>query len=158
VAPSFDDTVLRVARYVNLNLELIKYTAFQDMDSQNIGIHFETIECEPPQESGALRSAEEILEYSDDEPIKSELLKIVNYLKERGCELRPYKGGKSRWIEFVFMKEGVFWLKPLKKWIRFQYKEYATEKWPVKTFYSFSEWEKACKTDIEKYLSEFQDA
>src|ERR1051325_3012109 len=154
IAPDFDESVMRVAAYLNLDLELFKYTAVQEESTKQLGLVCESIEIErASEELTTIRSIDDILDYCNDESVKSALKKIIAYLESKGCELKPYKGGKNRWIECMLKDEEICYFQPKKKWFRFQCWDGLKEGWMrPKQIKTFKQWESECKPYVDRWL------
>lgn len=92
VAPSFTDTVLRIAKYVgdNAYLYLYKYIAFEDECGEK-GITCTVIDYGEIPESPIIPTREKIVKRVKDEKVKELFYAVLSELEQRGIEERPLK-------------------------------------------------------------------
>lgn len=155
VAPCFGPGVLRLAKYLEVNLELISYIAVRDEESEDVGLLCETVDIETPPEPFRMRSVDDIVAYCTDEAVNAEIKKVIACLQERGCKVRPYKGGKWICLEFLIDGEDYLWIDVRRKWFLFRYwvkskQETATH---PQRFTSFADWERECKKYVDECFS-----
>lgn len=156
VAPKFGEEVIRVARYLDLDIALVRYFAIRHGKSGDLGIIFEMEDIEPVQGPGVdFRSVEDILGYCIDPRVSQELDRVKADLRELGVEFRPYEGGRRYWVECTSQGEDVAYFQPRRKYFNFQF--YDPEKddyiWPPKKLTSYDEWVKQCKKNVTKSLA-----
>ena len=145
VAPDFSDDLLRLSKYIDLEISLIRCTPLRDSVSQELGIVYELIDNERRDDGpSAFRSLEDIVNNISDLGVKSEFQKVLEELKSKGVDLVPYKGGKYLWIECRYNGEDIGYLQTRKKFFRSQHYNSESEEyiWPPVKCFSFSEWKK----------------
>lgn len=88
VAPSFTDTVRRIAKYVQVDLQLMEFQAFQDQKGEK-GILCREIDFGQPAEPPPVRTIESKLKYFVDTEVRELFLQVLSELKQRNIEVRP---------------------------------------------------------------------
>jgi hypothetical protein len=154
IAPSFDDGIRRLIRYLTLNIELVTYVAIRDEVTREVGLLCDPLEIEPMRQAPITRSVEEIVAYCSDELINAQIKKVLVYLQQKGLESQPWKGGRWPWLEFKMDGEGYCWLGVNRKSFKFEYWDDAKSEaiFIRKPFNSFVEWEKECKRYVDKWF------
>jgi len=88
IAPSFTSTVKRIAKYVQVELQLLEYQAIQDANGEK-GLVCREVEFGQPPDPLPVRTIEGILEYFDDDAVKQVFTDARNDLAARKIEVRP---------------------------------------------------------------------
>jgi len=129
--------------------------AVKNVDNSEIGLMIDTEEVERIVDSdeATLYSVQDILDYLKEPAVKATLQKVLEDFRLLGCEMRPYKGGKFRWLEFLHKGEPVAYIGTLKKAFKSQHFDSAVNDW-VKQFVveSYEHWCKASKPHIESMV------
>lgn len=87
IAPSFSRTLIRVAKYIDVDLDLKEYQAFE-LPSGDIDIVFRSIEIEERKEPKIYPTLEEKLDFIEREDMRSLARVFLEELKKLGCELK----------------------------------------------------------------------
>ena len=151
IAPSFSDDIIRISKYLDTNIDLIKYTSVKNEKTGEIGILYENIEISPEQGPGVLfRSIEDIVKYFSSVDMNDEFTKVIEDLKESGIEVRPYKGGKHYWIECRHNEEDIGYFQPRQRYFNCQTYDEDKEDyiWPPIRLKSYEEWVQKCKPEF----------
>lgn len=154
IAPNFDEDAIRVAKYLDLDISLVKYIGLKNKRTEEVGLVFEKLELEPVEGPGAeLRSMEDIVSYFVDKSLLDDFRKVLEDLNKAGIECRPYKGGKNYWIECIFEGNDVAYLQPRQRYFNCQVYDDNAEKyiWPPRRMESYDQWVKECRDEIVKY-------
>lgn len=154
IAPDFDEDVIRIAKYLDLDISLVKYIGIKNKKTAEVGLVFERLDLEPVEGSGVeLRSMEDIISYFVDKSLKDEFQEVLKDLTRERIEYRPYKGGKNYWIECIFEEEDVAYLQPRQRYFNCQIYNENAEKyiWPPRRMESYKQWVKECRDEIVKY-------
>ena len=151
VAPGFDESLLRMVRYIELEIVLIGAVCVKDTASGAIGALFEkvdlprVVEALPP-----LRSLDDIVDYIRDPSVKKDLEKILDEIRILGVNIQPWKGGKEQWIECAFGSQDPIYLQVRQRY--FTYESYDEDGEVVsQRLYSYAEWEEKAKEDFLRW-------
>ncbi len=99
VAPSFTDTVKRIAKYVDAELELVEYHAFQNEKGER-GLICNRIDYGSAPEPPAIPSIEKKMAYFTSEKAKALFKTAHDQLTKRGIEIKPIHGlWSSLWYQ-----------------------------------------------------------
>lgn len=98
VAPSFTDTVKRIAKYVNIELQLFQYYAFENEKGEK-GIICTEIDFGQPPEPPQIPTIEKKLEYFQSNSVRKLFEIVLAELQQRGIEAKPLRG---LWISFWY--------------------------------------------------------
>lgn len=143
VATDFNDEIVRLSKYLDLDITLIRVIPVKEKKKKDIGIIYESIELERRDENiSEFRSIEDIISYITDEQTKKEFIEVTKSLSEKGIDLSPWKGGKKLWIECKVKGEDIGYLQTRRKFFRCQYYNQEKEEyiWPPVKCYTFDEW------------------
>ena len=153
IAPDFDDNIVRVSKYVDLFVSLVKYIGLENSKTKEIGIIYEDIDTEPIQQVTYFKSREDILDYFQVEEVRKDLEKILKELSKNNVIIRPYKGGKRNWIECLFGNDEICYFRPRQKFFLCQTWDEKEEDWskPAR-IYNYNEWNKKFKQKVYKYI------
>jgi len=148
IAPHFSQETIQLAKYLDLDISLVQYTAIKNIETKDIGIIYEDIDVSPEEGPGvSFRSIEDIEKYFSDETLLEEFKKVISELKELGIEISPYKGGKNFWIECKYKNEDIGYFQPRRRYFNCQIYDEENEKyiWPPIQLKTYDEWAKQCK-------------
>jgi len=98
IAPSFTDTIKRIAKYVDVELQLFEYHAFETEKCEK-GIICTEIDYGQPPEPPPIPTIEKKLEYFQDAKVKELFRTVLSQLQQRGIEVKPIHG---LWISFWY--------------------------------------------------------
>ena len=90
IAPSFTNTVKRIAKYVQVELQLLEYQAIQDAKGEK-GLVCREVEFGQPPDPPPDRTIEGKLERFDDDAVKQVFTDVLNDLAARTIEVRPLR-------------------------------------------------------------------
>lgn len=108
VAPSFTETVLKIAKYVDVDLQLIEYRAIAN-GAYELGLICSEKDYGQPPEPPVIPSIEKKLEYFQDNKARELLKSILTELQTKGIELKPIHG---RWISAWYKNKRFMYLSP----------------------------------------------
>ena len=108
IAPSFTETVFRIAKYVVTELELIEYHAFAD-EHGNKGLICKSLDYGQPPVPPEIPSIEKKLEYFQTEKVKELLKNVLDKLAEENVEIKPISG---LWISFWYKGKRFMYMSP----------------------------------------------
>lgn len=150
VAPGFSESLLRLVKYVELDIVLIRAICVKDTESGKVGILLEAveqtsgIEAPPP-----LRSLDDIADYILDATVRTDFQRVINEIRGLGVDVQPWKGGRDQWIECSFGNQGPVYLQARQRF--FNYQSYTEDGEAVHKsirLYSYEQWEKEAKEDF----------
>jgi len=98
IAPSFSQTLMKVAKYIDVDLDLKEYQAFE-LSSGDIYIYFRSIEIEERREPKIYPTLEEKLSFIEREDIRDLARAFLEELKKLGCELKMVH---DEWISLKY--------------------------------------------------------
>jgi predicted RecB family endonuclease len=153
-APDFDDEIHRLARYLSIEVTFVSLVAVKNLDNGEIGLVIETEEVERAAEPEImLYSVQDILDYLEEPVAKASLRKVLEDLRILGSEMRPYRAGKYRWLEFMHDGEPIAYIGTLKKGFKSQHFDAAIDDWPKPLVVeSYEHWCKVSKPHIESLV------
>jgi Holliday junction resolvase-like predicted endonuclease len=108
IAPSFRDTVKRIAKYVNVQLHLVEYHAFEDEKGEK-GIICTEIDFGQPPEPPEIPTIEKKLDYFQDQTVRNLFVTVLGELEQRGIEVKPLSG---LWISFWYQGKRFMTMSP----------------------------------------------
>ncbi|MCJ7813699.1 endonuclease NucS [bacterium] len=88
IAPSFTDTVRRIAKYVDIELHLIEYHAFQNEKGEK-GLICTEIDIGQPPEPPDIPTIEKKMEYFQDVKVKELFGAVIDELRQKQIEIKP---------------------------------------------------------------------
>lgn len=152
VATNFPEDVLRLSKYVDLDLSLIKVIPVREKQTQKIGVIYEYIDS-VRKDTVAITfySIDDIIKYIKDDAVKSEFVKIIDKLKSEEFELKPWKGGKDNWIECIYDGEEIGYLRTRRNYFNCQYFDHDKDDWiwPPMQCTTYKEWKNDCKPQFD---------
>lgn len=151
VAPGFNESLLRIVRYIELEIVLISAMCVRDTVSGAIGVLFEPIELPGGVEAlPPLRSLDDIVDYIRDPSVKQDLVKILDEIRSLGVNVQPWKGGKEQWIECSLRNQEPMYLQVRQRY--FNYESYDEDGEVVSLrLYSYTEWEEKAKEALLRW-------
>lgn len=153
VAPSFTDTVQRIAKYIDIELQLIEYRAIQDSKGEKAIMRTE-IDFGQPSEPPPIPTIEKKLEYFRNKEVKDLFMTALDELKKRGVELRPISGN---WISFWFKDKRFMYMCPKRNFFVAEILG-LDDTWLARVrISSKSEWETFLQTCIQPYIAKMQE-
>lgn len=153
-APDFDDAIKRLARYLSIPITFVRVDSVKDEDSGQLALMIATEEIEQAQEpQGHLYSTQDIIDYLTEPTARKEFDKILADLRALDTEVRPYRAGKYRWLEFLYRGEEVAYLGTLREAFKSQHFDPEIEDFvkPL-AMESHAEWEQKSKPWILKQI------
>ncbi len=108
VAPSFTDNVKRIAKYVNVELHLIEYHAFETEQGER-GLICTEIDYGTPPEIPDIPTIERKLEYFHDEMVRSLFKSVLDELESKCVEIKPIH---DLWISFWYRGKRFMYMSP----------------------------------------------
>lgn len=156
VAPNFEEESIKIARYLNLNLELIKYSALQNIETKEIDLIFEQLELEPIEgEMAKFLSVGDIINYISDEIIAESFNKCLEFLEKHNVKIEPYKGGNDNWLECTYKGEDIAYLATRRRYFLCQTYDEDEDKyiWPPEKLFSYDKWKIECWEEIEREIN-----
>ena len=145
VAPDFLQETVRLTKYLDLEISLVRYAAIKNIETNDIGIIYEDVDISPEKGPEVLfRSIEDIEKYFSNEVLLEEFKKVTSELERLGIEITPYQGGRNHWLECKYKNEYIGYLQSRRKYFNCQ-KYNKDERWPSIRLETYDEWEKQCK-------------
>lgn len=96
IAPDFDDGLIRIVRYLELDINLIKYITLENTKTQETDLIFEFLELESIKRStSSFKSIDDIINYISDNNIAEEFKKCLSELETLNIEVVPFNSGKN---------------------------------------------------------------
>ena len=91
IAPSFTDNVVQIAKYVNVDLQLLEYHAVEDEKGER-GLICTALDFGPPIEPPQLMTIEDKAKWFADDRLRDLFKTILSELAEAGYEVKPIGG------------------------------------------------------------------
>lgn len=110
IAPSFTETVKRIAKYVNAELTLVEYHAFQNEKGER-GLICNRIDHGFAPEPPEIPSLEKKIAYFKSEKAKSLFKTVLVQLEKRGIEVKPIHG---MWLSLWYREKRFGYIRPRK--------------------------------------------
>ena len=108
IAPAFTDTVKRIAKYVDAELHLIEYHAFENEKGER-GIICMEIDYGQPPTPPDIPSIEKKLEYFQDQKVRDLFKTVLAELEARQVEVKPIH---DLWISFWYKGKRFMYMGP----------------------------------------------
>jgi Holliday junction resolvase-like predicted endonuclease len=148
VAPAFTETVKRIAKYVDAELDLIEYHAFENEKSER-GLICTTIDYGQAPVPPEIPSIEKKMEYFQSEKVKELFQSVLNELTGRQVEVKPIKG---LWISFWYRGKRFMSMGPKKNFFVVDVLK-SDGNWSGRIRVSTrEEWDQAFQKHVEKYM------
>lgn len=148
IAPSFTDTIKRISKYVDVELHLIQYLAFEN-DKNERGILCTEIDYGQPPEPPEIPTLERKMEYFQDVKVRELFRTVLEELQTSGIEIKPIH---DLWISFWFKGKRFMYMGPKRT---FFVANILTPggNWTKRTrISSRKEWDELFKEHIQTYL------
>ena len=152
IAPDFDDGLKRIVRYLELDINLIKYIALENTKTQETDLIFESLELEPIKRStSSFKSIDDIINYISDNNIAEEFKKCLSELETLNVEVVPFNSGKNNWLELRYDDEEIGYLQTRKKYFNCEtYDENEDDYVSYNKLSSYDQWISECSETIIK--------
>ena len=108
VAPSFTEIVKRIAKYVNVELDLIEYHAFENEKGEK-GLICSSLDYGQPLVPTEIPTIEKKMDYFQSEKVKELFQIVLNDLTDRKVEIKPIHG---LWISFWYRGKRFMYMAP----------------------------------------------
>lgn len=108
IAPAFTETVRRIAKYVDVELHLIEYHAFEDEKGER-GIICTEIDYGQPPEPPEIPTIEKKLEYFHDGKVRELFKTVLDELRSKQIEVKPIH---ELWISFWYKGKRFMYMGP----------------------------------------------
>jgi Holliday junction resolvase-like predicted endonuclease len=108
IAPSFTDTVKRIAKYVDIELQLFEYHAFENERGEK-GLICTEIDFGQTPEPPQIQTIDKKLEYFQDVKVKELFRSVLQELKGKNIEIKPVSG---LWISFWYRGKRIMYMSP----------------------------------------------
>jgi hypothetical protein len=116
IAPGFDETTKRVARYIDIELDLKKYICFQLQDGTKTLV-FESVGISPHPEVPKVYTIPEKLREIQDEKVRQLCTDAIDAMQKKQIEIRPIHG---EWISCWFQNKRFMYMACKKKFFIFE--------------------------------------
>lgn len=148
IAPSFTDTVRRIAKYINAELELIEFHAFQNEKGER-GLICSSIDFGQAPVPPEIPSIDKKLEYFQSEKVKELFQEVLSELGTKQVEVKPIH---DLWISFWYRGKRFMYAAPKRNF--FVVEVLKTEgDWSGRIRISTrKEWEQTFQRYVQKYL------
>jgi len=156
IAPSFTETVKRIAKYVDAELQLFEYYAIQDSKGEKAIICNEINFGQPP-DRPQIPTIDEKIKYVTNQEAQKTLIDALATLKESGIEERPIRGGP--WMSFRFQGKCFMYITARRNFFVVDVKDFRdiNDNWLDRTrIASKAEWEKFFQEHILPYVNKLK--
>ena len=146
IASDFDSNIIRLTKYIELDISLVKYIGLENEDTKEIGIVYEVIVIEPIQQTELFKSIDDIIDYILQDTVRTDFEKIISDLKKEGVKIKPYRGGKKNWIEVSYSNKAICYFRTRRKFVLCKTWNEEEEEWskPIR-IYNYKQWEEDFK-------------
>ncbi|MGA2618334.1 MAG: endonuclease NucS domain-containing protein [Thermoguttaceae bacterium] len=152
VAPSFTDTVKRIAKYVQIELQLLEYQAIRDARGEK-GIVFREFEFGQPTDPPPPRTIEAKLEEFGDGAVRQVFTDALKDLTARTIEVRPLN---NAWISLWYKGKRFAYLGVKKKFFVAQIRT-LEETWTGRQRITTREqWDAFCTMFMQPYVAHLE--
>ncbi len=148
IAPSFTDAVKRIAKYVDVELHLFEYHAFEDVKGEK-GIIYTEIDFGQPPEPPSIPTIEKKLEYFQDNKVKELFKTILAELQQRGVEAKPLR---ELWISFWYKGKRFMYMSPKRNFFVTQVLSPGGDWMSRQRITTRKEWDEIFDSQITNYL------
>jgi Holliday junction resolvase-like predicted endonuclease len=108
IAPAFTDTVRRIAKYIDVELDLIEYHAFENEKGER-GLICTKIDFGQAPEPPDIPSIEKKMEYFQSDKVKDLFKSVLDELAAKQVESKPIQG---LWISFWYRGKRFMYMAP----------------------------------------------
>lgn len=148
IAPSFTDTVKRITKYVDVELQLIEYHAFENKDRQR-GIICTEIDFGQAPEPPSIPTIEKKLDWFRDDRVRALFVDALSELEGKGIEIKPIHG---LWISCFYRGKRFMKLGPKRTFFVANILTPGGNWTGRKRIYKRSEWDALVAGDIQEYI------
>jgi hypothetical protein len=148
IAPAFTDTVRRIAKYIDAELDLIEYHAFANEKGEQ-GLICNTIDYGQAPVPPEIPSIEKKMEYFESDKIKELFRSVLDELSSKQVEIKPIH---ELWISFWYRGKRFMYMAPKRKFFVVQVLA-PDGNWHGRVRISKrKEWEGAFQKHVGKYM------
>jgi len=108
IAPAFTEIIKRIAKYIDIELHLIEYHAFEDEKGER-GIICTEIDYGQPPEPPEIPTIEKKMEYFQDGKVRDLFKTVLDELQAKQVEIKPIHG---LWISFWYKGKRFMYMSP----------------------------------------------
>lgn len=148
IAPTFTETVKRIAKYVDAELDLIEYHAFENEKGEQ-GLICTTIDYGEAPVPPEIPSIEKKMEYFQAEKVKDLFRSVLDELGRRQVEVKPIHG---LWISFRYRGKRFMYMAPKRNFFAAEVLK-TDGNWTGRIRVSTKkEWDQTFQRHVEKYM------
>lgn len=148
IAPAFTDTVKRIAKYVDAELDLVEYHAFENEKGER-GLICSAIDFGQAPVPPEIPSLEKKMEYFESEKVRDLFGSALKALESRQVEIKPIH---ELWISFWYRGKRFMYMAPKRKFFVAQILK-PDGNWSGRVRVSTrKEWDQVLQRHIERYL------
>jgi len=148
IAPSFAETVRRISKYIDVELHLIEYHAFEDEKGER-GIICTEIDYGQPPEPPEIPSLEKKLEYFQDNKVRDLFKAVIDELQAKKIEIKPIHG---LWISFWYKGKRFMYMGPKRNFFAADVLTPGGNWTGRKRISNRKEWDELFEEHIKKYI------
>lgn len=150
VAPEFEDDVLRLVRYLDLDFRLARVTCVR-IEKGDTGVLLELVEQPRVESPPAFLALSDIVAYISDESVRKEFELVLDEMRRDGLSIQPWKGGKERWLGAIYGDTDVAYVQTCRSYFNNTlWEDDGKEIWPPQQLRSYAEWEEKAKPQYLK--------
>lgn len=148
IAPAFTETVKRIAKYVDAELDLIEYHAFEN-EKKERGLICTAIDFGQAPMPPDIPSIEKKMEYFQSEKVKELFRSVLEKLAENQVEIKPIK---ELWISFWYKGKRFMYMAPKRSFFVMEVLK-SDGNWSGRIRISTrKDWDQAFQEYVEKYI------
>jgi Holliday junction resolvase-like predicted endonuclease len=148
VAPAFTETVKRIAKYVDAELDLIEYHAFEN-EKRERGLICTAIDFGQAPVPPEIPSIEKKMEYFQSEKVKELFRSVLEELSGRQVEIKPIH---DLWISFWYRRKRFMYMAPKRSFFVVEVLK-SDGNWSGRIRVSTrKEWDQTLQRYVEKYI------
>ena len=148
IAPSFTETVSRIAKYVDIELDLIEYHAFED-EHGNKGLICKSLDYGQPPVPPEIPSLEKKMEYFQSEKVKQLFKNVLDELAQKKVEIKPISG---LWISLWYKGKRFMYMSPKRNFFAVEVLSPEGSWCDRMRVATKKEWDSAFQDHISKYM------
>lgn len=148
IAPSYTDTVKRIAKYVEVELQLTEYHAFESEGGER-GIICTEIDYGQAPEPPPIPTVDKKLEYFKDDRVRGLFVEALAELEAAGVEIRPIHG---LWISCIYQGKRFMHLAPKRSFFVANVLTPGGNWTGRQRIYERGEWEGLASSSIKEYM------